>query len=564
MTGRGQRRCLWLFALLALLGAACGQAASPSTSPSGAVRGGTFTFAIWQQPATLNPYYGTQTVAQIVWQVAVEGLLAPDPDGNYVPSLAKEAPTLKNGGVKLTADGKKMDVTYRLLPDVKWSDGQPFSSADVLFTWQIIMRDIKVKSREGYDRIEGIDTPDPLTAVIHYKEVYGPYLSRFQWLLPKHLLEGVADISKTDYVRLPLGTGPFKITEFKADDHITAERNPNYRVKDRPYLDRIIFRSVPSREVAVAQLKAGEVDGMWNLLEAQLPDLETRSSEIKLQVTTGPSVERIEFNLARRADPADPNVAHPVLGDASVRKALLLATPKQRMIDRLLAGKAKVGTSPVSIGWASSKDAKQDDYDPTKARQLLDQAGWVPGADGIRSKGGVPAVLTITTTTGDKVREQVEQVLLDEWKQIGVKLEIRNIPSSILFGSWADRSPRKRGNFDINMYASSPDADPHESVNQRFHSQNIPRPENNGAGFNYNRFSNPEVDRLIGQAGSSVDQEARKKAYAQVYKLVNDSSPNIWLYNRSDIDAFRANVGGYKGNAWAYITANAGDWFVRR
>jgi len=541
-----------------MLTVACGPT-GPVASPS-AVQGGTLTFAIWQEPETLNWYYTSQTVAEAVLQVAVEGLVRPDAEGNYVPVLAKELPTEKNGGVKIS--GGKMDVTYKLLSDVKWSDGQPFSSADVVFTWQAIMKDPKVRSREGYDRIDGIDTPDPQTAIVHYKEVYGPYASRFRFLLPKHLLEGT-DISKTNYVRTPLGTGPFKITEFKAADHITAERNPNYRLKGKPNLDRIIFRSVPSREVAVAQLKAGEVDGMWNLLEAQVPDLE-RSTDIKVVSVIGPDVERIEFNLAKPANPADPGVAHPVLGDVNVRKALLLATPKKQIIDKLLFGKATPGTSPVSIGWASSKDAKQDDYNPSRAKQLLDQAGWTPGADGIRTKGGVAAHLTISSTTGDKVREQVEQILVDEWKQIGVKLEIKNFPSSVLFGSWSAGAARKRGNFDVNMYASNPDPDPHETVNQRFSSKNIPRPENNGAGFNYNRFSNTEVDRLIDQAGSTIDLDARKKAYSQIYKLVNDSVINIWLYNRSRIDAFRTNVGGYKSIPWDNITGSAEDWFVRR
>jgi peptide/nickel transport system substrate-binding protein len=420
-----------------------------------------------------------------------------------------------------------------------------------------------VTTKEGYDKIAGIDTPDPLTAVVHYSEIYAPYLSRFEAILPKHVLANVAEVSKSEYPRKPLGTGPFRITEFVAADHITAERNPTYRVKGKPLLDRIIFRSVPSREAAVAQLKAGEVDGVWNLLEAQLPDLE-KASDITVLNTPGRNVERLEFNLAKPANPADPKVPHPVLSDLNMRKALLLATPKKQIVDRLLLGKSKPGTSPVSLGFYASKDVKQDEYNPTKAKQLLDQAGWVPGGDGIRVKGGVPAKLTIATTTGDQVRERVEQVLIEEWKQIGVKLEIKNVPSTVLFGSWAQNANRKRGNFDVNMYASSPDIDPHETISGRFHSKNIPRPENNGAGFNYYRFSSAEVDRLIDQAGSTVDPEARKKAYVQALRIINDNVLSVWLYDRSTIDAFRKNVSGYKGNPWDNITWTAEDWGVKR
>jgi len=529
------------------------------------VRGGTLVFAVWQEPTTLAPIYANQTVAGLVGQVAWEGLQNVDTDGNYYPVLAKQVPTLQNNGVKLSADGKKMDVTYELLSGVKWSDGQPFTSADVKFTWDTYMKDSKVVTREGYDQIESIDTPNDTTVVMHYKTIYGPYATRFGGIIPKHLLEKEADISKTDYNRLPMGTGPYKFTEFVSADHITAERNPNYRKGDKPLLDKIIFRSVPSREAAVAQLKAGEVDGMWNLLEAQIPDLE-KDPNVKIVATPSPSVERIELNLAKPADPvADPKVPHPVLGELAVRRALLLATPKQQLIDKLLFGKAKPGTSPVSQGWASPKGLTQESYDPKKANELLDGAGWVKGSDGIRSKGGVRASLTITTTTGDKVREQVEQILIDEWKSIGVELAIKNQPSAVfLSGSYAAGDPRKHGNIDMWMYASSPAIDPHQTVNQRYTSQNIPTAANSGQGQNYTRFSNPEVDRLVAEAGSTVDQAKRAQAYAQALKLLNDAVPIIWLYDRQSLDAFRANVGGYRGNVWDNVTFSAEDWFVKR
>ena len=548
--------------------AACAPATTgtASTGPSAAaVRGGTLVFAIWQEPTTLAPIYANQTVASVVNGTVVEGLLNTDTNGAFYPVLAKSVPTLDNGGVKISADGKKMDVTYDLLPGVKWSDGSPFTSADVKFTWETYLKDPKVVTTEGYSSIESIDTPSDTQVVVHYKTIYGPYLTRFGGIIPKHLLQNVPDISKSDYNQKPIGTGPFKVTEFVSADHITVERNANYRTPDRPFLDKIIFRSVPSREVAVAQLQAGEVDGMWNLLEAQIPDLQ-KDANIKLVATPSPSVERIELNLAKPADPiADPKVPHPILGDINVRRALLLATPKQQIIDKLLFGKAKPGTSPVSQGWASPKGLAQESYEPAKAKQLLDQAGWVPGSDGIRSKGGVRASLTIVTTTGDKVREQVEQILADEWKSIGIELKIKNQPSAVLLsGSYTAGDPRKKGNIDLWMYASSPAIDPHQTVNQRYTSGNIPTAANNGAGQNYTRFSNPEVDRLIADAGSTVDQARRAKDYADALKILNDNVPIIWMYDRQLLDAFRSNVSGFKGNTWDNITWNAQDWSIRK
>src|SRR5207237_6988904 len=130
-------------------------------------------------------------------------------------------------------------------------------------------------------------------------------------------------------------------------------------------LDKVICRTVPSREAAIAQLKAGEVQGMWNLLESQTPDLE-KTPDVKLEITPSPSVERIEMNTAKNQDMTDPSSTHPVLGDINVRRALIYATPKQSVIDKLLFGKAKPGTSPVSQGWASPKSLTQESYDPAK------------------------------------------------------------------------------------------------------------------------------------------------------------------------------------------------------
>jgi len=558
-------RVLAVAAALVLLATACAgttppAGASPTTGP---VKGGTLVFAIWQEPSTLAPNYSNQTVNGLVNQIAVEGLLRTDTDGSYQPVLAKAVPTLANGGVKISADGKRMDVTYELQPDVKWSDGKPFTSADVKFTWETWIKDPKVITREGYDQIDAVDTPSDLTVVMHYKSVYSPYPTRFGSIIPKHLLEKEADISKSDYARKPLGTGPFVFTEFKAGDSITAERNVNYRKKGQPYLDKIIFRSVPSREVAVAQLKAGEVQGMWNLLEAQTPDLE-KDANIKLVITPSPSVERIEMNTAENKEGTDPNSVHPVLGDVNVRRALVYATPKQQIIDKLLFGKAKPGTSPVSQGWAAPKSVTQESYDPKKAGELLDQAGWVKGADGIRVKKGVRASVTITTTTGDQIRERVEQILADEYKQIGVDLRISNQPSSVLLSaSWSAGDPRKHGVFDMVMYASSPGIDPHSVVGQRYHSKKIPYPGNNGDGQNYTRFKNLEADKAIDEAGSTLDLEKRKSAYAKALQLLNDSAVIIWLYERSGIDAFRTNVFGWAGNVWDNVTWNTEEWYVK-
>ncbi len=560
-------RSLTLIFAAALVATACtAPQGAPSGSASAAVtagaitRGGTAIVAIWQEPSTLGAPYGNQTVLGLVINGTVEGLVDTTHDGQYVPTLAAKVPDVANGGVVVKGD--KMDVTWTLQKGIKWSDGDPLTSADIKFTWELWMKDPKVNTRTGFDQIDSIDLPDDLTAVVHYKSIYAPYPRNFSSILPKHLLEKEADVTKTDYVRRPLGTGPYKVTDFKSGDSITLEKNPNYRgAPDKPYLDKIIFKSVPSSQVALAQLQAGEVQAMWNLTEAQTPDVE-KTTGLALQVVAGPTVERIEMNTAQNKQYTDPSSVHPVLGDIAVRKALLYATPKQQLIDKLLFGKATPGTSPVSQGWAAYREP-QEGYDPAKANKTLDDGGWVKGSDGIRSKGGVRASLTYTTTTGDQLRERVQQVLVDEWKAVGIEVKIQNQPSAVfLAGSCSASDPRKLGTYDIDMFASSPAIDPHSTM-LRYHSKRIPT-QADCAGENYTRFKSPTADAAIDAAGATLDLEKRKASYATALKALNDAYVIIWLYNRARIDARADGLQGWQPNAWRDFTWNMQDWWLKK
>jgi peptide/nickel transport system substrate-binding protein len=515
----------------------------------------------WQDPETLNPLYstGNQTNA-LVYRVAVEGLLAPGPAGCCIPVLAEQVPSLSNGGVVLLPDGR-MEVRYRLR-ERTWSDGTAFDSGDVRFTWSLIMSDPKVASREGYDQIEGVDTPDARTAVVRYRTSYPAFLTRFDAILPRHTLEATRDLS--EYSRFPLGTGPFRITENNAGDHITAERNARYdKTGKLPFLDRIVFRSVPSLEAAKAQLKAGEVQAAPSLGDADVADLRGAPG-VRLEIYRSPSVETLQFNLAKPGNPADPAVAHPVLGDVAVRRALLLATPKQLMVDTLLGGTPPVGRSELPLGWREASAIAQESYDPDAAGRLLDAAGWPVGADGVRAKAGVRASLTVVSTTGNQLRERIEQVLIDQWRRIGVELRIRNVPSATLVGSWSSGGIRKRGDFDVMLAQQGLGGlggnDPQSYLAQRHRCDAIPRAANNGAGANYERFCDKRIDDLLARAAAATDDGTRDRAYADVMRIVNDNVLDIWLYDRSRVDAYRDSVSGTSGIAWDVPTWNVAQW----
>ena len=219
--------------------------------------------------------------------------------------------------------------------------------------------------------------------------------------------------------------------------------------------------------------------------------------------------------------------------------------------------------SGKNFGWVSKIAFKeeQEGYDPQKAKDVLDRAGWAKGADGIRSKGGVRASLTYATVS-DLLRERVQQVLVDEWKAIGVEVRIQNSPL-VLQGSCAGKDPRKLGSFDLVQYASSPGLDPHSVIAARYHSKAIPTAAD-CAGQNFTRFKSADADRSIEEAAATLDLDQRKAAYARALRLLNGAYVIIWLYDRYDLDARRVELRGWQPNTWQRFTWNAEDWFLKR
>lgn len=544
------------------------KAPAPTTAPSptaGPKRGGKVTMAVWQSPVTLNPLLGTQTVMDEVLVFIVEGFTKVMPDGSRVPNLAKEVPTLQNGGV--SADGKT--ITYKLKEGIKWSDGTPLTCADFQFTLEAIMTPgVGVVSTTGYNQLEKVECPDPNTVVLKFKEFYAPYLTLFDNLvLPKHYCGDPKDMKNWAYNRKPLGTGPFKLDEWVADSYVTLSRNPNYREKDKPYLDQVVIRIVPSSEVGMQLLASGEVDIMWNNTEADYPQLE-KMPGVKISEPLQIGGERLFLNLAENKDPSDPKKPHLILSDVKVRQAIEYGINKQRIIDKLLYGKAKPGTSELNAGFFDCKITPRP-YDPEKAKQLLTEAGWVPGPDGIRvAKGakvapdGTRLRLKYSTTSGNKLREDSQVLIVEDMKAIGVELYIENAPSSVVIGTWDNASPRRRGNFDIIMYTTNAGIDPHSQMTNLYASWMIPH-EGNKGGLNYTRFSDPKVDELLQAAAKEPDMNKRKDLYCQIAKIGQEATNMIYLYQRLDLDSYRDRLQGWVPNAWDNNGWNAEDWWLK-
>ncbi|MFV2000192.1 MAG: peptide ABC transporter substrate-binding protein [Acidimicrobiia bacterium] len=574
------KRLAILLVVLAMTAAACSTSGDDTTTttaaPSGAVdettttaaptttttipptaedAGGVLTIGLFQEPDNLNPYLAVQTASRIVRDLVIEGLVGADPDGNYISELA-EVPSVANGTI--SEDG--LTVTYKLLEGLTWSDGDPFTSRDVQFTWETVMDPANaVTTTTGYELIESIETPDDQTAVVTYTELYSPALSLFsipEAILPAHVLEGQS-LADSDFNRTPEGTGPYVVTEWNSGQSIILDANPNYRVPDRPLIDRIVFKIIPDQNAGIAQMRTGDIDAFWNIDTAVI-DQFTSMEGVTVQVTPSSNVEYLGLNLSAGSDPADPHFA---FSDPNVRQALAMAIDRTPIIEDLLQGLSEAATSPIGLGWASPEGLSNPEYDPAGAIALLEESGWVDSGDGIREKDGQRLTLEISTPAGQQVRELTEQVLQEQFKAVGIELEINNVPAATLFGNWAENGKLQRGDYDIVMDTWGPDLDPAGFLQILFRSSSIPE-DPGGQGWNFFRLKNDTLDAAIDAGAATLDIEVRKAEYRTVVEEILAAGVYIPLYKRSKLDAFSAVVNGYAPNPWAEFTWNAADWTI--
>lgn len=526
-------------------------------------------FALSQEPELLNFYLATQTAAGEANSFILEGLLGVNPDGEFYPVLAEEVPSVENGLV--SEDG--LTVTYNLKPDIVWSDGEPLTCDDVLFTYEAVSDPTSgAVSTTGYDKIESVTCEDDHTLVLQYSEFYAPYLTLFGAIMPRHATGETADMVNWEYNRNPVGTGPFKLENWVSGDQIVLVANENYReYPDKPLVDQVVIRIIPSREVGKALITSGEIDILWNLTEADVPEFEA-DPNVSVYSRPSPGTERLLLNLADPTlDATDDPAAnpHPILGDLRVRQAIQAGIDKQFIVDQLLFGATTVGSSELNIG-AYQCDIPTSEYDPETAMTLLDEAGFIDeDGDGVRechdcmyAEEGTPLRLKLQTTSGDQLREETQQLLIEMMADLGLEFYIENVPSPELFGSWSNGAFRKHGNYDVLMYTTSDIVDPQSQMFGYFHSSQMPTEANGGSGFNYTRWVNEEADAAIEAAGTSPDPAERDANYQIACELIAEELPHVYLYDRSDIHLARSNILNFDTNPWDNQSWNAADWDV--
>lgn len=509
--------------------AACGggssSAPASSAAPTSAKPTDRLVVGYDREPDTLNRF--STHILEDIETCVVEGLVTTNEKMEVVPLLAASVPTVENGGVVLRADGG-MDVTWKLRPDVKWHDGTPHTSADVRFTVEAINSPAyNPESTDGFDRITSVDTPDPLTAVLHYREIYAPYQLQFvRGTLPKHVLEGRDIDTANDYNRAPLGTGPYKVAEWKSGEFIRLEAVPNYWQGRPAAIKTLTFRFIANTNTRINQLKSGEVD-----MVVMFPWDKHR----EVAAIPGVSVHKIDGNgyehvtLNQRAFPA--------FADVRVRQALTHAIDRGLISTTILEGLAPVTHGPVQpVSWAHNPQVRQYAFDPSRARTLLDEAGWKDtNGDGVRDKGGQPFRFTLITQAGFAVRENVAQVLQRQFKDVGVEAAVQLHDGTSISKLWFE------GKFHAMLHWWQLPADPELTL---FFAKDRMPP--NGRNINY--VTDDALTALVYAADRAVSQAERTRILREAQARIAELAIEIPLYGVTKLDAVPARLKGFTGN----------------
>jgi len=502
--------------MLALAAAALAEPPADAAPPE-PIRGGTLTVGLPYDIDTLN-VYSTAELGDVEAAV-VEGLLVPDEHARYVPALATEVPTPQNGGIQLTGGGTAMRVVYHLRPGVKWHDGVAFTSADVKFTWETV-RDPRflAESKDGSQDVTSIDTPDDLTVVVNYRAISPAFASTlFTFgILPRHLLEG-HDLNHDVYNQKPVGTGPFKVSEFRRGQYVVLDRNPFYWRRDErggslPYIDRVIFKIIPSSNTLGALIRAGEV-----LLAPRIPYMLAKQLQgaRNIELVSGPSLGWIHLDFGLRPESR--------LRDPVLRRAIAQAVNRAALVKAAGGYPQPIGSPIVPLLEAlhdASPEASAPAYDPDAANQALDAAGYRRGADGYRSKDGVSLNFWITTRSGEIDGEIGEQIIMAELKAIGIRVSADN-KTGIAY-----REARYHGDFDLLYTRWVTAADPVYSV---FYGSHGPL---NGQGY-----ASAQLDAALERMETSIEPAPRRDAASEVQRILAHDLPAVPLLNMVSIAA---------------------------
>lgn len=496
-----------------LLLAACGQKSSePVETPINMdpVSGGTLTVAVDADPQTLNPVLRRTAIAGSILGEINDGLIEMNPQLEFEPGLAKRWVWSDDG----------LSVSYHLRDDVRWSDGVGFTSRDVIATYELFTNDdVPTPWRSNFAQIESVTAPDDTTVVFRFVErsLENLFNSAAFSILPAHVVEALdpTRIEQWDINRNPVSLGPYRVAEWRTNDRLVLERNPEY-AGEPALLERVVFRVVPEEATRLLQLEIGEADMIESVPVKDISRLR-ENPDIRL-VDMGPRyMGYLVYNLRR-----------PGLDDPRVRNAISYAIDRRAFVEGLLFGYARAIANPITpiVAWAYHDDLAPHERDVDRARALLAEAGWTDtDGDGIVDRDGQPLRIEIKTRTGDPVRENGVLVIQSNLRDVGIEVRPRMMELSTVLGQVQD------GDFDIYM----------GQVSGRL-SPDLTNVFGTGGGYNWGGYSNATVDSLMTEARAATSRETAARLWRQVQEILYAEQPQTMLYAKSPLVGLRREI----------------------
>lgn len=498
-------------------------------APAAAQPRDTVTIGMAQFPPDMHPYITNTSIKEYVANAARRTMTGFDRDGTVICRICTEVPSLANGRAKVVTrpDGTQgMEVRFTLLPDLFWADGAPVTARDVAFSFEVGQA---FSPSPTVDKVEAASAQD---VVIHLKRVRYDFDRSAPMPLPEHIegpiFRGAANPldygQKSAFNRRPeeagLWFGPYRIARFKPNESVTLVPNPHWK-GSKPRFREVTMRLVENTSALQANLLSGDVDlvapGNLGLTLDQVNAM-SKSQASRFDFTFIPSFTSYE-HLALNLD-------NPLLADRRVRQAMAMAIDRKTLVARLFENKQDVADSfkhPTQFGWDDS--VRRWPYDPRAARALLAEAGFKPGPDGILvNPAGERLSIDLVTTSGNRMRELVQQVLQTQYKAIGIEIVVKNEPARVMFGE----SLRKRSYKGAVMFMSDPPMD-YVPI-YVFHSEWIPTAANNWTGQNYMGFRNPGMDEALDAAWAELDPARRKALWKRILDIAAEEVPEVNLF----------------------------------
>ena len=531
--------------------------------------GGVLKILMWQGPTLLNPHFAAGTKDQYGSRVFYEPLAAWDAEGNLVPILAAEVPTVQNGG--LAKDGTS--VTWKLKRNVNWHDGKPFSADDVVFNWEYAADPATAATTIGSYQDVKVEKVDSHTVRVRFKEPTPFWAEAFVgtigMIIPKHLFEAYKGAKSRDAPTnlKPIGTGPYIFADFKPGDLVSGKINPSYHEANRPYFDAIEMKGGGDAvSAARAVLQTGEFDYAWNMqVEDEILKRLEGGGRGRVVILPGGSLEHLQLNTTDPWTEIDGERSHaksrhPAFSDPAVREAMSLLIDRGSIQEHIYGRTGVATRNALNNPQRFRSSNVRWEFNVDKANQILEAAGWKRGSDGIRAKDGKKLKFLFQTST-NAPRQKAQAIIKQAAQKTGIDMELKSVSASVYFSSDIGNPDTYRKFYaDMQMYQTTMSQPDPSRFMLQWCSWEIATKENKWSGRNVPRFRNEEYDKAYRATTTELDPVKRAALFIRMNEILVEQRVVIPLVNRPSVAAvsnrLRAPLSGWDNDVWLLK-----DWY---